>query len=81
MGFSQIAESFVDHAAETTKKNDTYELIEFMNGPDSVTLRRLLTYFSYDSRYLHPRELREFWGSLTGTEKNYYRRLVVERFF
>lgn len=56
------------------------ELVRFMNGPDDATLRRLLGYFSYESRYLHPRELKLFWDSLTEDEKNYYRMLVKTRF-
>jgi AAA15 family ATPase/GTPase len=59
--------------------NEMTGLISFMNGLDGVTLKRLLSYFSHESRYLHPRELKEFWDSLTESEKNYYRRLVVYR--
>lgn len=59
---------------------DLPELIRFMNGPDDAVKRRLLGYFSYESRYLHPRELKVFWESLTEDEKDYYRKLVAERF-
>jgi hypothetical protein len=60
--------------------NDFPELLSFMNGPDGPTLRRLLGYFSYESRYVHPRELKAFWESLTQSEKNYYHMLVATRF-
>lgn len=66
---------------------EAQELSNFMHGPDQVTLARLTTFFSYpvldgtDWRkcYLHPRELKLFWDSLTESEKNYYRRLVALR--
>jgi hypothetical protein len=58
---------------------DVEELIAFMQGPDNATLVRLVSFFSRDSRYCHPRELREFWESLTESDKNYYRKLVVLR--
>ena len=64
----------------TGMARDIPELIRFMNGPDDATLRRLLAYFSYESKYLHPRELKEFWDSLKESEKNYYRMLVATRF-
>lgn len=55
------------------------ELGQFMNGVDSFTLRRLVGYFSDGGKYLHPRELMEFWTSLSESDKNYYRKLVVTR--
>lgn len=69
--------------AEKLLEND--RLIGFMNGPDNAVLVRLIIFFSMPSaddvksKYLHPRELMAFWGSLTATEKNYYRKLVVFR--
>jgi hypothetical protein len=53
--------------------NDFPELIAFMQGPDRVTFARLISFFSVDSRYCHPRELKPFWESLTEAEKFYYR--------
>lgn len=77
MGFNtDVVESFI----ETTKGNDIPDLVAFMNGPDDAVKRRLLCYFSYESRYCHPRELKAFWYSLTESEKNYYRKLVAMRF-
>lgn len=55
------------------------DLIAFMQGPDNPVLVRLVSFFSRDSRYCHPRELKPFWESLTESDKNYYRRLVVLR--
>lgn len=60
--------------------NDLPALIKFMQGPDNATLVRLISFFSRDSRYCHPRELKAFWESLSESEKNYYRRLVAIRF-
>ncbi|AWN06180.1 hypothetical protein SEA_MIEK_79 [Streptomyces phage Miek] len=60
--------------------NDLPALIKFMQGPDNATLVRLISFFSRDSRYCHPRELKLFWESLSESEKNYYRRLVAIRF-
>lgn len=68
---------------------DTAELVRFMNGPDGPTLRRLLWFFNdvedeearpFGHRYCHPRELKEFWESLTQSEKNYYHKLVATRY-
>jgi hypothetical protein len=59
--------------------NDIPDLIKFMNGPDRPVLARLINYFSFDSRYCHPRELKAFWESLSESEKNYYRKCVVQR--
>lgn len=58
---------------------DMDELIVFMNGHDGPYLRELVSYFSLDSRYCHPRELKLFWESLTESEKNYYRDAVFYR--
>lgn len=59
--------------------DDIVELIAFMNGPDKAVLKRLVAYVSLDGRYCHPRELKRFWESLTESEKNYYRKCVVQR--
>ena len=59
--------------------NDISDLIKFMNGPDSPVLKRLINYFSYDSRNCHLREIKDFWESLSESEKNYYRKCVVMR--
>ena len=76
MGFNtDVVESFV----RSSTLNDIPALIKLMSGPDAVTFRRLVSFFSLDSRYLHPRELKEFWESLTESEKNYYRMLVAKR--
>jgi hypothetical protein len=58
--------------------NDIPQLIKFMQGPDNPTFVRLINYFSRDSRYCHPRELKRFWESLTGAEKIYYRSAVLQ---
>lgn len=55
---------------------DFEELRIFMSGPDSRILKYLVAYFSYNGRYLHPRELRVFWESLTESEKEYYRHAI-----
>lgn len=58
--------------------DEKIELISFMTGPDRATLRRLAYYFSGDSKkYLHPRELKKFWDSLTEDEKDYYHEAVM----
>lgn len=49
------------------------ELAWFMSGPDMVTLGRMIGFFSSQGNYLHPRELKVFWESLTETEKMEYR--------
>jgi hypothetical protein len=66
---------------ETSQENahPLQHLIDFMNGPDSATLRRLLSFFSVPRKYVQPEELKEFWESLSSQEKNYYHRLVALR--
>jgi phosphopentomutase len=59
--------------------NDIPELIKFMNSSDHDTLSELVNFFSLDSRYCHPRELKRFWESLTESEKDYYRSCVPRR--
>lgn len=56
------------------------ETVAFMRGPDSAVFRRLIAFFSNNSRYCPPQEVKRFWESLTGSEKNYYRMLVATRF-
>lgn len=62
--------------AEKLLENDS--LIDFMNGPYWTVFARLIVFFSLPSvdgikaKYLHPRELREFWGSLNLDEREYY---------
>lgn len=53
------------------------DLVNFMQGPDNPVLVRLVSYFSLDSRYCHPRELKSFWESLNESEKNYYRSVAL----
>lgn len=55
----------------------TFELMTFMSGPDAPVLKRLICFFSKQTgdmkvKYLHPRELREFWASLDQYERGYY---------
>lgn len=62
---------------------ETFELVEFMTGSDSKVLVRLIRFFSQktgdlDPKYLHPRELKDFWWSLNEYDKTYYR-LVFEK--
>lgn len=52
------------------------ELVRFMNGPDKQTLRLLRSYFSCEDKYVGPRELKEFWDSLSRGERDHYRKLV-----
>lgn len=61
---------------KTLSTADFDALRTLMTGPDSRILRYLVAYFSYQSRYLHPRELRIFWESLTDAEKEYYRQAI-----
>lgn len=56
---------------------ETFELIGFMNGPDAPVLKRLIVFFSKKAgdlkpKYLHPRELREFWVTLSLADRFYY---------
>jgi hypothetical protein len=60
----------------SNKSASMAELVQFMNGPDKPTLRRLRSYFSCEEKYLGPRELKEFWDSLSRGERDHYRRLV-----
>lgn len=48
------------------------ELAKFMKGEDLPTFARMIDYFSVQGKYLHPRELKKFWESLTEEEKLYY---------
>jgi hypothetical protein len=59
--------------------DDIPELIKFMNGPDSIHLKEMVVFFSLDSRYLHPRELKLFWESLTPDERSYYQTAVFNQ--
>lgn len=52
--------------------NDVKELIAFMQGAYQVTFSRMIWFFSEGNRYLHPRELKVFWESLTPEEEQYY---------
>lgn len=63
----------------TSIMTETDELTKFITGPDSATLRRLISYFSWGSAYLGVSELKEFWESLDQKDKNYYHRLVATR--
>lgn len=56
---------------------ETFELMGFMNGSFSPVLKRLICFFNQQTgdlkpKYLHPRELREFWASLNQQERFYY---------
>ena len=57
---------------------DVEELIIFMNGPDKPTLAAMISFFSHESRYLHPRELKRFWDSLSDEEKLWWRFVIRE---
>lgn len=63
-----------------SEENELTVLIAFMQGPDNAILGRLIHFFSEGGKYLHPRELKPFWESLTEGEKNYYRMLVKTRY-
>jgi hypothetical protein len=49
------------------------QLERLMNGEDKATLARMISFFSVPGKYLHPRELKIFWDSLTDSEKNEWR--------
>lgn len=48
------------------------QLRSLMTGPHMFTLARMICFFSWESRYLHPRELKIFWESLTEEEKAWW---------
>ncbi|MFJ2778179.1 hypothetical protein [Kitasatospora sp. NPDC087315] len=55
------------------------ELSAFMLGPDKATLGRMIGYFSVSGKYLHPRELKEFWETLKPMERAWFRREMRTR--
>ncbi|AXQ61311.1 hypothetical protein SEA_LIBERTYBELL_70 [Streptomyces phage LibertyBell] len=61
------------------KASETAQLVAFMTDfRDKGTFAKMVCFFSVPKRYCHPREIMEFWLSLTGQEQDYYRRAVAE---
>lgn len=66
-----------DDIFRESSQKEVWELMGFMIGSDGPVLRRLIVFFSkktgnLEPKYLHPRELREFWASLDQYERSYY---------
>lgn len=59
--------------ATMAKVLEMKEIVAFMNGPDKVTLGRMIGFFSVPGKYLHPRELKPFWESLDVWDQNWFR--------
>lgn len=57
-------------------EGEIQKLADFMSGPDARIFGRFIGYFSTPGKYLHPRELKEFWESLTLMEQSYYRHAI-----
>ncbi|MFD4247838.1 hypothetical protein ACFWP3_40615 [Streptomyces sp. NPDC058525] len=53
------------------------QLSAFMLGPDNSTLGRMIGYFSVLGKYLHPRELKEFWETLQPVERAWFRHEMI----
>lgn len=52
---------------------DTTSLVEFMIGPDQRTFAKAICFFSAGGKHCPPKEIKEFWESLTVEERGYYR--------
>lgn len=52
------------------------EIIRFLNGEDRYLFEKFIIYFSVTDKPLLPSELKEFWESLTFTEKQSYQSYV-----
>jgi hypothetical protein len=47
-------------------------ILEYLWVEKSGTLINLFLYFSSERKPMNPREFLEFWGSLSGSEQDYY---------
>jgi hypothetical protein len=53
---------------EPMSEGEIQRLGAFMNGPDLPTYARMITFFSLQGKYLHPREIEHFRNSMTEEE-------------
>lgn len=76
MSESETNEYTVVNGRKFLSAETVAELTAFMCGPDKRVLSRMIGYFSYNSRYLTPRELKKFWDAISEVEKTYWRSAI-----